>query len=136
MSSMVQERLKRGTLGTIGRKSRRCHRESVPPTTPSEHPLSFPILLHSRRRGFLLQNDDLIPEKLRAPNALCSLLGLAGESIHRHLHIGVNSRLTIMHLGLCGHHWERKKKSKMSPRAPRCPPVADVLTLFRYFFKK
>lgn len=48
-----------------------------------------------------LQNDDFIPEKLRAPDALPGLLGLAEESIHCHLHIGVDSGLAVVHLGLC-----------------------------------
>lgn len=59
----------------------------------------LPCLLHSK--AMPLQNDDFIPEKLRAPDALPSLLGFAGEAIYCHLHIGVDSRLAVVHLGLC-----------------------------------
>lgn len=59
----------------------------------------LPCLLHSK--AMPLQNNDFIPEKLRAPDALPSLLGFAGEAIYCHLHIGVDSWLAVVHLGLC-----------------------------------
>lgn len=59
----------------------------------------LPCLLHSK--AMPLQNDDFVPEKLRAPDALPGLLGFAGEAIDCHLHIGVDSRLAVVHLGLC-----------------------------------
>lgn len=64
--------------------------------TPAFSPPASCIL-----KGTPLQNDDFIPEKLRAPDALPSLLGLAGEAIHCHLHVGVDSGLAVVHLGLC-----------------------------------
>lgn len=64
---------------------------------PPQPPLPLPCIL----KVTALQDDDFIPEKLGAPDALPRLLGLAGEPIHCHLHVGVDSRLAVVHLGLC-----------------------------------
>lgn len=126
MSSVVWKHLKRGTSGTKGRRVRGSTGHLDLPPQPPWGAFSFPMLLHSKRRDFLLQNDDLIPEKLRAPDSLPGLLGLTGEPIHCHLHKWVNSRLAIMHLGLCWHHWMRKKeKVKDETEGSQLPPCGS-----------
>lgn len=63
--------------------------------------MTAPDLQIQMTLGCDIQNDDFIPEQFRAPDALPRLLGLAGESIHCHLHVGVDSGLAVVHLGLC-----------------------------------
>lgn len=120
-----------GALGTQGRGLEADTQNldlPQPPSWPS------PGGLHSERRGFLLQNDDLIPQKLGAPNSLSSLLGLAGESIHGHFHKRVNSRLTTMHLGLCWHHWPGKtEKVKDESEGSQLPPCGTCSPSFLLF---
>lgn len=120
-----------GASGTQGRGLEADTRNLDLPQPPSRPP---PGELPSERRGFLLQNDDLVPEKLRAPNSLSSLLGLAGESIHSHFHKRVNSRLTTMHLGLCWHHWPGKtEKVKDESEGSQLPPCGTCSTSFLLF---
>ena len=123
-----------GASGTKDGRTRGGYREPGSPTTPSSIP---PGGLHSERRGFLLQNDDLVPEKLRAPNSLPSLLRLTGESIHCHFHKRVNSRLTTMHLGLCWHHWTGKTEEvKDESEGSQLPPCGRCSPSFLLFLLK
>ena len=79
-----------------GPKAEEAQAAQEAPSEPRGQGLQF-----GGKGGFLLQNDDLVPEKLGAPDSLPGLLGLTGEPIHCHFHKRVNSRLTTMHLGLC-----------------------------------
>lgn len=134
MGSITQKHLKRGTSGTTGRRAW-GFTGTLGPLSPWERLLSFPHGAALKRGDLLLQNDDLIPEKLGAPNPFPRLLGLTGESIHGHLHKRVNSRLTIMHLGLCWHHWAENKVREES-KGSRLPPCGRRFQGFLSFLLK
>lgn len=52
-----------------------------------------------------LQDEDLVPQQLRAPDLLPRLLGLTGQPVARHLHVAVHPGWAAVRLGLHGHDW-------------------------------
>lgn len=90
---------------------------------PGVHPESGAIPGTSPRLGCHRdsQDEDLVPQQLKAPNLLPRLLGLAGQPIACHLHVAVHPRRAAVHLGLHGHHWAGDRRGVRKPRGRPCP---------------
>lgn len=72
-----------------------------------------------------LQDEDLVPEQLRAPHLLPRLLGLAGQPVPRHLHVAAQPRLPALGLGLHRHHCTRTAPGRVGT-GQGAPPTAPA----------
>lgn len=120
--------------GTKGGRTRGCYRKPGSPTTPSSILLGGCI----RREGVFsykmmisFQRSSELP--IRFPVFLVSLGSPSTATSTNELIRGWRL-CTLGFADTTGQ--ERQKKSRMSQRAPSCPPVADVLPLFLLFLLK
>lgn len=72
-----------------------------------------------------LQDEDLVPEQLRAPHLLPRLLGLAGQPVPRHLHVAAQPRLPALGLGLHRHHCTGMARGRVGT-GQGAPPTAPA----------